>query len=166
MKTSWVEKLVIWFWGIRGVYDEHARAEFGRAATVGITVLVALELIYSIVMMAFPHSLGDLWPLINVLLLIGVLLYVGSALKKAGLTVIEVTRAEYQDELLKLRKRVAILAVFVIVIMALTTMATEYARDGQIFSSQTLVPIIVFAVVFTPMAYARARADIHIVKND
>ncbi|WP_127849920.1 hypothetical protein [Lacticaseibacillus hulanensis] len=83
-------------------------------------------------------------------------------LKRAGLTLIEVTPAEFSSALRQLRWRTARLTAFLIVILLVMQMLDSH----ELFAWSHIMFALVFAAVFAPASYTSEKADIHVIDED
>lgn len=101
MKKSWMDRFVIFWWGIKQPYDEHARAEIGHISTVALLLLVISE--FLVLMTQAIFNIGWLNVVALVILLIA-MVWVSVAIRKAGLTAIETTQANLPHTLHQIKR--------------------------------------------------------------
>lgn len=101
MKKPWMDRFVIFWWGIKQPYDEHARAEVGRISTIALLLLVLTEFLVLMTQAVFDIN----WlSVVALVILLVAMVWVSVAIKKAGLTAIETTQTNLPHALRQVRR--------------------------------------------------------------
>ena len=100
MKLSWLDRFVIYWYGVRQPYDEHVRAVVGRISTGALLLVVMTEFC-----ILLAESLLNLRWLNSVALLVlyVAVIWVGLSINDAGLKRIETTAFNYHQTLKRLK---------------------------------------------------------------
>ena len=159
MKKTWQDRLVVYWWGIKQPYDEHARAEVGRISTIALLFLVLVEFVLLMSLTFFDQQWLDF---VALLVLVAAMQWVAMGIKKAGLTTIEATTNEMSTVLKQLKwESIRRGLVFGVVIAAMIVLLD--ASKGDFFWTDSLWLGGVTGLVYMVTNYYARKGEIKVI---
>ena len=163
MKKTWMDRFVIFWWGIKQPYDEHARAEVGRISTISLLLLIITEFLVLMIQAIFNISWLNV---VALLILLIVMVGVSVAIKKAGLTAIETTRANRRQALRQVKRdavQYGLIFGFVFACMKILLDATAGDPVEWIYA---LVTGGVGGIIYGLGTYQNEKKQMHVLPDD
>ncbi|WP_155286452.1 DUF3278 domain-containing protein [Lacticaseibacillus zhaodongensis] len=164
MNLSWLDRFVIFWYGIKQPYDEHARAVVGRISTGALLIVVMVE--FCILMAEAILNLHWLNSVALIVLFVAII-WVGLAIKDAGLTQIETTAFNYHRTLNRLKWDSVRYAMVFIIAFAGTMVLTSLSSGSlQHAWSVKVLLMVLLGIVCGIGTYFQDKKNIRIIPED
>lgn len=163
MKKSLTDRFVIFWWGIKQPYDEHAQAEVGHISTIALLLLVISEFVVLMIQAIFNINWMNVVALVIILIAV---IGVSVAIRKAGLTIIETTRADLPQALRQTKRDAIKSGIIGGLSWGSTMILIDVATGNPMKWVLALVTGAIFGIVGGLSGYKTNKKQIRVLPDD